>query len=230
MSRIFYITRWVESQWKRFGNQFYGIINICKFSLLGVQYGKHCIVHGKLRVSLEDDAKLRIGDNFCFLSGRSLNPLSRNLRGCLKVNKGAELKIGNHVNVSSVVIWAHQSIVIGNHVSIGANTIVMDSDAHSLNYIDRREPISDMKGKKNKKIKIGNDILIGTNCIILKGVSIGDRAVVGAGSVVCKDVPADCIVAGNPAKVIKNMSNNIQFGGGKSITLIVKPLPVRKTA
>jgi acetyltransferase-like isoleucine patch superfamily enzyme len=206
--------RWLEGQWKRLTNQYYGIANKCKLSLLGVKYGKHCIVHGGLRVSLDKDAELSIGDNFCFLSGRSLNPLSRNLRGCLRVNHDARLAIGDDVNLSSVVLWAHQSIEIGNHVSIGANTIVMDSDAHSLNYMDRRNADSDMKAKNNKKITIGNDILIGANCIILKGVNIGDRAVVGAGSVVCKDVPEDCIVAGNPAKVIKNMNNITCNSGG----------------
>lgn len=104
-------------------------------------------------------------------------------------------------------------------MSIGANTIVMDSDAHALGYINRRNIDSDMKSKIDKDIVIGDDILIGVNCIILKGVHIGDRSIVGAGSVVTKDVPSDTIVAGNPAKVIKNMRNNQRLGGGNEVAI-----------
>ena len=81
----------------------------------------------------------------------------------------------------------------------------MDSDAHSLSYVDRRESVQDMKNRIDKEIVVNDDVLIGANSIILKGVHIGARSVVGAGSVVTKDVPSDCIVAGNPAKVIKGL-------------------------
>lgn len=113
------------------------------------------------------------------------------------------MKIGNSVGMSSVTIWCHQAITIGNHVNIGANTIILDSDCHSLYYLDRQEINTDIRCKTDKPIVIGDDVLIGTNCIILKGVTIGDRCVVGAGSVVTKSMPVDCIVGGNPAKIIK---------------------------
>ena len=95
----------------------------------------------------------------------------------------------------------------------------MDSDAHSLYYIDRRDIIEDMSNKKNAPIIIGNDVLIGANCIILKGVTIGDRTVVGAGAVVTRSIPNDCIAAGNPVKIIKDMrmnhtNVNVNPGGG----------------
>lgn len=111
--------------------------------------------------------------------------------------------IGNNVGISSSVIWAHNSITIGNHVNIGANVIVMDSDAHSLNYLDRRNISLDQQKKKNKPIVIDDDVLIGANSIILKGVHIGSLSVIGAGSVVTGNIPAHCVAAGNPAKVIK---------------------------
>ncbi len=60
-----------------------------------------------------------------------------------------------------------------------------------------------MKNRIDKEIVIEDDVLIGMNSIILKGVHIGARSVIGAGSVVTKDIPADCIAAGNPARVIK---------------------------
>ena len=82
MKRIYLITRFLEGMYKRITNQYYGVVNTCKLSLLGCHYGNHCIIHGSLRVSLGKNAELSIGVNFCFLSGRSLNPLSRNLQGC----------------------------------------------------------------------------------------------------------------------------------------------------
>lgn len=196
-------TRMIEAQWKRFCNQYYTYFNRLKFSLLGVRIGRCCIVHGSVRVLLGKNADFCIGDNFCFLSGRSLNPLSRNLQGSVCVNSNAHLIIGNNVSVSSVVLWSHQCITIGNHVNIGANTIIMDSDAHSLNYLDRRDLALDLLAKKNKPIVIDDDVLVGANCIILKGVHIGKQSVIGAGSVVTGNIPSNCIAAGNPAKVIK---------------------------
>ena len=82
----------------------------------------------------------------------------------------------------------------------------MDSDCHSLNYLDRREGSIDQKNKRCKGIVIENDVLVGAYTIILKGVHIGARSVIGAGSVVTKDIPADCIAAGNPCKVIDRKS------------------------
>ena len=91
----------------------------------------------------------------------------------------------------------------------GGGTILMDSDAHSLSYVDRRESVQDMKNRIDKEIVVNDDVLIGANSIILKGVHIGARSVVGAGSVVTKNVPSDCIVAGNPAKVIKGLKEGL---------------------
>ena len=64
-------------------------------------------------------------------------------------------------------------------------------------------------GFEDKEIIIEDDVLIGANVIILKGVHIGARSIIGAGSVVTKDVPEDCIVAGNPAKVVKILKKGI---------------------
>lgn len=77
-----------------------------------------------------------------------------------------------------------------------------------MNYLDRRVGTVDQKNKKNKPIEIDDDVLIGSYSIILKGVHIGARSVIGAGSVVTKDIPADCIAAGNPCRVIKQLDNN----------------------
>ena len=88
-------------------------------------------------------------------------------------------------------------------MKIGANSILIDTDSHSLDYRMRRSPSTD--GGKTMPIVVEDDVLIGANCIILKGVRIGARSVVGAGSVVTRDVPPDTVVAGNPAVVIKKL-------------------------
>lgn len=189
-------------------NKYYQVVNLIKLSLLGAKFGNRCIIHGKLSVTLERNAKLIIGNNFCSLNGRALNPLSRNLCGSFKVNSGGVLEIGDNVAISSTTIWSHRRIKIGNNVDIGANVVIMDSDGHSINFRDRQSPIEDMKNKKDIPIEIGNNVLIGVNSIILKGVTIGDRSIIGAGSVVTKSIPSDCIAAGNPCHVIRYLNRN----------------------
>lgn len=116
---------------------------------------------------------------------------------------GSQIIIGDNVGISGSTICARNQIVIGNNVLIGSGCIITDSDAHPLNWEDRREEISN--NIKSAPVIIGDDVFIGARSIILKGVEIGDKAVVGAGSVVTKNVPANTIVAGNPAVVVKEL-------------------------
>ena len=171
-----------------------------------VSYGANLIVQGVLYLKTGENVNISIGKSCTFKSGRGLNPLSRNIKGSISVEDDAVLIIGNNCGFSSVCLWAHQSITIGNYVNIGADTIVMDSDAHSLSYLDRRNIEFDLKHKVNKPIIIDDDVLIGTRCIILKGVHIGARSIIGSGSVVVNDIPEGCIAAGNPAKVIRKIN------------------------
>lgn len=197
--------RSVVFQLKRVKDKLSCYKNRIKLKSYGIQYGKNCIIHGNWGIKLASSSIVQIGDDFYMSSGNHINPLARNLQGHICVNKGAKLIIGNCVGMSSPVIWVHKSIKIGNHVKFGANVIVMDSDAHSLNYLHRREIFVDMQHKKDAEVVIEDDVFIGMNTIIMKGVIIGARSVIGAGSVVTKSIPADCIAAGNPAKVIKHM-------------------------
>ena len=120
----------------------------------------------------------------------------------IAVLKGAELSIGDNSGFSGVSIYCTNKIVIGNNCNIGGNTSIWDTDFHPLNYLERRVTI---KGAKTLPIKISDDVFIGANCIILKGVTIGGRVIIGAGSVVTKNIPADEIWAGNPAKFIRKV-------------------------
>lgn len=109
-----------------------------KMNAYGISFGKNLIVQGNLYIKTGDAINAKIGDNCCFKSGKGINPLSRNIKGSVCIEDGASLIIGDNCGFSSVCLWSHQSITIGNNVNIGADSILLDSDAHSLSYIDRR--------------------------------------------------------------------------------------------
>ena len=150
------------------------------------------------------NSKITIGDDFVFFSDDNLNPLSPGRKGTIFAEGDAIIKIGNMVGMSSTIPWSKNSITIGDRVTIGANVVILDSDCHSLNHLDRWTE-NDMRNCKSKPIVIEDDVLIGAGSYILKGVHIGARSIIGAGSIVTTDVPSDCIVAGNPAKIIRKI-------------------------
>jgi acetyltransferase-like isoleucine patch superfamily enzyme len=110
--------------------------------------------------------------------------------------------IGSHFGASAAVLSSRASIEIGHHVKLGGNVRIFDHDFHSLNPVIRRTP-GDTEQAKAKKVVIGDDVFIGAEAIILKGVELGGRCIVGAGSVVTRSFPADSIIAGNPAQLVK---------------------------
>jgi acetyltransferase-like isoleucine patch superfamily enzyme len=103
--------------------------------------------------------------------------------------------------MSGTTICAAQSVVIGDYTRIGANVTIADTDFHSLDPSKRRDN-DEANYAKVAPIVIGHDVFIGASSFILKGVRVGDYAVVGAGSVVTKDVPDYAVVAGNPSVIV----------------------------
>lgn len=178
---------------------------------MGAQIGAHLRVANKVYLKVAKSAKITIGDHFTFTSGDGHNPISANIRGYIRIDDDAELTIGDNSGMSSVSIWIKDSVTIGSYVLIGGGTLIMDNDCHSLNYMQRGKrggrdyqgrSIDEMNAKR-APIIIEDDVLIGARCIILKGVTIGARSVIGAGSVVTQSIPPDSIAVGNPCKVIK---------------------------
>lgn len=191
---------------------FYKYWNRFIFTLNRVSFGKNMLVYNQFYLQKHPTANITIGKNFVFTSGEAFNPLCRNIRGCIFASQNSKLEIGNNTGISSACIWVKESIKIGNNVKIGGDCILMDTDAHSLDYQIRNGSVLDDAGRcldyitaKSKPIIIEDDVLIGARCIILKGVTIGARSIIGSGSVVTKDIPADVIAAGNPCKIIKNI-------------------------
>ena len=81
----------------------------------------------------------------------------------------------------------------------------MDNDVHQIDYAERR---TDNGIVHSSPVVIEDDAWLGANVIVLIGVTIGARSIIGAGSVVTKSIPADCIAAGNPCKIIKRIISN----------------------
>lgn len=123
----------------------------------------------------------------------------------LLVLKDAVLTIGDNSGMNGAMIYCSKSITIGDNVKIGGGTRISDSNHHSLDYLLRRDAKKDAANAMSSPVTIGNDVFIGANCYIGKGVTIGDRAIIAAGSVVIKSVPSDEIWGGNPAKFIKQI-------------------------
>lgn len=194
MRRFFYFINRVR-------NRISSYINRIRLRLYGVKFGCNCVIHGKMYLKLFPTANVIIGDNFYFSSGWNINALCTNKRGTLYATDNATITIGNNVGMSSTVIWAHKEVVIGNNVKIGGNCTIIDTDSHSIDYIKRRSASTDWGVAKS--IVIEDDVMLGMNTIVLKGVTIGARSIVGAGSVVTKKLPPDCMAAGNPAKIIR---------------------------
>ena len=143
---------------------------------------------------------MKIGDNFYFSSGDAVNPMTSNLQGAVYVEPGAELTIGNNVGMSSTRIWVHDSVAVGNNVKIGACVLITDTDAHPMDYKVRR---TSNEGTKSAPIVIEDDVWVGAHSIILKGVTIGARSVVGAGSILQKSISDDGVAAGHPCPPIQ---------------------------
>lgn len=136
-------------------------------------------------------------------------------------SREGKITVGDHTYIGSSMFISRSAITIGNNVTIAWGCTIYDHDSHSLDYLERRKDIDDelrdiragasFIANKNwdcvnsRPIHIHDDAWIGMNCIILKGVTVGRGAIVGAGSVVTRDVPPWTLVAGNPARVIKEL-------------------------
>lgn len=135
-------------------------------------------------LEMQENSKINVNGTFLIYSGAHVI-----------VTKGSILNLGSGYINRNVKIKCFTRIDIGENVAISENVTIWDSSVHEVIREDYQ---------KTEPVSIGNHVWIGTNSVILKGVTIGDGAVIAAGSVVNKSIPPKCLAGGVPAKIIKD--------------------------
>lgn len=160
--------------------------------------------HGRCLLAVAPRSQVSIGKNVVINSGNhTISP------SVSKISVGGgQLSIGNNTGLSSTVIICKERIIIGENVNIGAGCLILDSNMHSTDWRVRADRKKDRPEKAAKApVVIEDNVFIGARSIINKGVTIGRCSMIAAGSVVVKDIPANCIAGGNPCKVIKSLND-----------------------
>lgn len=140
------------------------------------------------RVMVKNHGRITIGERLLMYGGT--------VRGELVTAPGGIIEIGNQVFINyGVSISAHTLVKIGNRCQIGNYSLLMDNDYHQIGE-------KTMLGH-SRPIILEDDVWLGARVIILKGVTIGQGAVIGAGSVVTRDIPPRSVAVGQPARVVK---------------------------
>ena len=156
----------------------------------GSQFYGMTVFRKKLR------SQINIGKMCRFRSNPASNLIGIN-RPCIISThlEEANLNIGNNCGFSGTVIGCFKEITLGNNVMCGANTLITDSDWH----------LDDKRTGEPKQILINDNVWLGVNSVVLKGVTIGKNSVIGANSLVVNDIPSNVIAGGNPCKVLRKL-------------------------
>lgn len=164
--------------------------------------GTYYIFNRFSRILLSDGSRksdIILGNNVC-------------IYGKLESQNGGKIILGNNTRVgANSVIRSVNSIVIGDYTAISDYVVISDNNNHPIDPIFRRKMKLDSQDgdmrkwrhSANAPITIGENVWIGEFSRIQKGVTIGDNSIVAANAVVTKSIPANCIVGGNPAKILK---------------------------
>lgn len=189
IKRLIIKTKWLPN----------AVFNRVVFKLRGIKFGHSFVTYGAIFV--RGTGVIEIGNNVTITSCRETNPIGGDTKTILFAKEKGRIIIGNNVGISNTSIVANDKIVIEDNVLIGGNCKIYDHDFHSLNFDERMRQHD--RGIRHAPVRIKNGAFIGAHTIILKGVTIGEKSVVGAGSVVTKDIPDGEIWAGNPARFIR---------------------------
>ena len=163
----------------------------------GVEFLGTCEFMGRPKFKLYPGTRVIIGNKCRFLSGHTDNLIGLNRPCIISVyNRGTIVEIGEGSGFSGTVIGAFAGITIGRDVKCGANTLITDGDWHP----------EDPRSGEPRPVFIGDRVWLGVGSMVLKGARIGENTVIGAGSIVTGEIPANVIAAGNPCKVIRSLS------------------------
>lgn len=181
---------------KRVARVVWNIINKVSAFLWNVNMKGKCNFYGITIFRTLPDTQIDIGSKCTFNSSHRSNLIGV-YSPCMisTIMRGAKIVIGDNCGFSGTVIGCAKSIKLGNNVRCGANTLITDSDWHS----------DDPRTGNDKPVTIDDNVWLGYGVKVLKGVHIGENSLIGACSVVTKDIPANVVAAGNPCKVIKKI-------------------------
>lgn len=175
----------------------YTFPTLMKLRLKGVKLEGISYFAGSPYITRTRSSLISIGNGCRFMSKSWGNLIGLNHCCILSTTeKGAKLIIGDNCSFSGVSIRCYKEIILGHDVRCGANVLIMDGDGH----------LDDPRSGTSKSIHIGNNVWIGTDVKILKGVTIGNNSLIGAGSIVTKDIPANVVAIGTPCRVIRNFN------------------------
>ena len=148
------------------------------YRMLGVKYGKNLKLQGLPVIVHKKRGSIEFGKDVSIKSSFLSNLIGLYQRSVIVARTNeARIKIGDDVGMSGITIYARDSISIGSHCRIGANTKIFDNDFHPLEVEARNQ--NDFSKLETRRVKIGDNVFIGCNCIILKGTKLGDEIIVG---------------------------------------------------
>ena len=169
----------------------------------GLTVGAGARVRGRFCVIMYGPGEIVLGAKAHLVSDYKRSPLGVGSRCKFVTFPGARIILGDGVVLGGTIIAARKSVEIGDGTGVAANVVIADSDFHVVWPPERRFDLAPIE--EAEPVKIGRRVWIGYGAIILKGVTIGDNAVIGAGSVVTRDVPANTLAAGSPARPIRRL-------------------------
>jgi len=185
------------------GWRIWTLIAKLRLCFMGARYGADFKVTGRLLLLINPSAKVGFGAGVTVNSGPGFNPVGAWRQTVIDVSRDATLTIGDNVGLSNCTIVAQRSVSIGDETRIGGAVEIYDTDFHSITAVERLQQPDLSVGRA--PVCIGKRCFIGAGATILKGVEIGDEAVVGARSVVTRSIPPGEIWAGNPARKIRSL-------------------------
>ena len=166
--------------------------------LRGVETGKGNTFLGFPRISRSPNSRIIIGDNCTFNSSKISARMGLYKRcAFITLDPGSEIRIGDNSGAAGATIFACKEIVVGNNVLIGAYTTIVDSDFHNPDP-EKRE----LENDTARPVHIQDNVFLGMNCVVLKGVTIGENSLIAANSVVISNIPPNSFAMGNPCKVV----------------------------
>ncbi len=176
----------------------FGKLNYIRAYLWEVKIGSGAKFYGRIYFLKKKSTQIVIENKCTFRSSKTSNWIGVDRPCMISTQDGnnALIKIGDNCGFTGTVIGAFVNITLGNNVRCGANTLITDSDWH----------LDDPRIGKPKAVFIDDNVWLGVNSVVLKGVTIGKNSIIGANSVVLSNIPENVIAAGNPCKVLRSLT------------------------